>query len=146
MWYIHHVPVQCVPVTRHTATKRVTHSKCWGVLAHSPTPLKNTSILRQNLLHVKQAPNPRQYWLKPLFSIRQLSLKYKYKDRARSLLKKRTRKTNLQTSLARAIYPKLFHTLDHRNCGAKKCLSGGWPHCVKPSTPDNFLICGVVNH
>ncbi|WP_206746624.1 hypothetical protein, partial [Escherichia coli] len=58
----------------------VTHSKCWGVLTHSPTPLKNTSILLQNLLHVKQPANPRHYWSKAILRIRHLSLKYKYKE------------------------------------------------------------------
>lgn len=45
----------------------VTHSKCWGVLTHSPTPIKNTSILRQNLLHVKHPPKPRHCWPEPIF-------------------------------------------------------------------------------
>ncbi|HCN8624121.1 TPA: hypothetical protein N6555_004600 [Escherichia coli] len=58
------------------------------MLAHSPTPIKNTSILRQNLLHVKQPSNPHQYWVKPPFYTRQLSLKYKYKDRAREACSK----------------------------------------------------------
>ncbi|MDK6459989.1 hypothetical protein, partial [Klebsiella aerogenes] len=66
----------------------VTHSKCWGVLTHSPTPIKNTSILRQNLLHVKHPPKPRHCWPEPIFPIPELSLKYKYKDHARELRKK----------------------------------------------------------
>ena len=28
----------------------------------------------------------------------------------------------------------------------KTCLTGGWPHCVKPSTLDKFLLWSVVNH
>jgi len=132
----------CIPVLRTVTDDshiKVTLFECWGVLTHSPAPIKNPSILRQNLLSVKTCAKPHQHWLKPPFCIRQLSLKYKYKDRARSLLKKRTRKTNLQTAPAPAIYPRLFHIPDHRNCGTKKRLSGGWPHCVKPSTPDKFF-------
>lgn len=88
MWYIHHVPVHCVPVHVTPRPNEVTHSKCWGVLTHSPTPIKNTSILRQNLLHVKHPSKPRHYWPEPIFHIRHLSLKYKYKDHARELNKK----------------------------------------------------------
>lgn len=83
IWYIHHVPVHCVPVHVTPRPNEVTHSKCWGVRQHSPTPLKNPSILRQNLLHVKQPSKQRHIWPQATFYIRHLSLKYKYKDRAR---------------------------------------------------------------
>ena len=95
MWYIHHVPVHCVPVHVTPRPNEVTHSKCWGVLTHSPTPIKNTSILRQNLLHVKPPSKPRRDWPEPIFCIPELSLKYKYKDHARELSEKRAHKSAL---------------------------------------------------
>lgn len=87
MCYSHPVPDFCSVHVTKTAKSIGDKFECWGVRQHSPTPLKNPSILRQNLLHVKQPSKPRHHWPEPLFFIRQLSLKYKYKDRARALCK-----------------------------------------------------------
>lgn len=105
IWYIHHVPVHCVPVHVTPRPNEVTHSKCWGVRQHSPTPLKNPSILRQNLLHVKQPSKPRHIWSQAAFYIRHLSLKYKYKERARNRTLKTTPKSSHKSAPKMAVLP-----------------------------------------
>lgn len=118
----------------------VTHSKCWGVLTHSPTPIKNTSILRQNLLHVKHPPKPRHCWPEPIFPSQSYPLSINTRI-TRENCAKNNRNFNPPKQAPPNGLPQPFphNRSPKQGIKTKPCLTGGWPHFVKPSTPHKFF-------
>ena len=118
----------------------VTHSKCWGVLTHSPTPIKNASFC--SIFFDLSKPTQslvitglNHYFIPAIYP---LSINTRI---TRENCAKNNHNFNPPKQAPPNSLPQPFpHTRSPKQgIKTKPCLTGGWPHFVKPSTPHKFF-------
>ena len=117
----------------------VTHSKCWGVLTHSPTPIKTPQFCSIFFDLSKPTQSPVITGLNHYFisAIYPLSINTRI---TRENCAKITTTLTPQNKHPERLTPTFStHPITKTGNKTKPCLTGGWPHFVKPSTPHKFF-------